>query len=79
MEAKYQHCKDMEVFREAVSACDVLAFRAFPDGSIPAGVAKEIKWAKEMGKPVFELPSCIERRVLSVDATREVIVESGKR
>jgi hypothetical protein len=79
MEAKYQHTKDMAVFREAVSGCEALAFRAFPDGSIPAGIAKEIAWAVEMGKPVFEMPSAITRRALSVDATREVLRECGKR
>jgi hypothetical protein len=76
---KYEHIKDMSVFTESVLLSDGLAFRAMPDGSIPAGVKTEIDWAKGAGKPVFELPSCVERRWLTVEQTREAIKESGYR
>jgi hypothetical protein len=69
----------METFREMVLGCDALAFRALPDGSIPAGVGLELSWAIEAGKPVIELPSCVTRRTISVQATREYIRENGNR
>jgi hypothetical protein len=43
----------MEAFRPAVEASDALIFRAFPDGSIGAGVAQEIAWAVAAGVPVI--------------------------
>ena len=57
--------------------CHLLCFRAFPDGSIPAGIAKEIE-AMDFG-PVIELPSAINRRTLSVQATRAFLREGGFR
>ena len=70
----------MPRFEEMAKACDVLAFRAFPDGSIGAGVAKEIEWARSgNGRPIIELPSCILRRTLSVEETREFMRDCGAR
>lgn len=69
----------MEFFRSIVANADALAFRALPDGSIPAGVATEIQMAIDLGKPVFELPSCVLRRSLSVDVTRQYLKEVGSR
>jgi hypothetical protein len=69
----------MSCFHPEVMACDALAFRAHADGGIPAGVAQEINWALTAGMPVFELPSAIARRTLSVDHTREWLRESGAR
>lgn len=40
----------MEAFKPYVLECAVLFFRAFPDGSIGAGVAKEIAWAQEAAR-----------------------------
>jgi hypothetical protein len=69
--------KGMEYFKDIVGNCDALAFRAFPDGSIPAGVAKEIKWAREVTDIIFELPTGVIRRSLSVEVTREMLKELG--
>ncbi len=69
----------MAYFEKLVDACDVLFFRAFTDGSIGAGVVKEIRWAAEAGKPIFEMPRSIDRRELSVDDTRTILIESGRR
>jgi hypothetical protein len=69
----------MAAFKCEVEACDVLAFRAHADGGIGAGVAQEIAWAINAGMPVFELPSGINRRVLTVENTREWLRESGAR
>jgi hypothetical protein len=55
--------------------CDLVAFRALPDGSITCGVAQEIK----MGPPVIELPSGINRRTLTIQQTLETLRELGER
>lgn len=73
------HAEGMDYFRRVVNDADGLAFRALPDGSIPAGIAKEIEFCREAGKPVIELPSGIQRRVLTVEQTREYITEVGAR
>ena len=68
------------VFRPLVESCDALVFRANPDGSIPAGVAKEIMWALTAEKPVLELPRQLNnRRFLTVEHTRAWLQEIGQR
>jgi len=68
----------MYMFRKIVQSCDLVAFRAYPDGSIPAGVHKEITDYAE-GLPVIELPNGLKRRGLSVEDTREWLHELGQR
>jgi nucleoside 2-deoxyribosyltransferase len=68
-----------EIFKAMVLECDAVAFRATPDGAITSGVVKEIGWAVERGKPVFELPRGLRRRALSLDLTREYLAEIGER
>jgi hypothetical protein len=62
-----------------VSQCDALAFRAIPGLGVPAGVYKEIIQAKVECLPVIELPNSVSTRKLSIDATREYLMESGTR
>ncbi len=69
----------MNYFKPLVTGCDITVFRALPDGAIPAGVAKEIEWAREAGRTVIELPSGLSRRGLTVEQTREYIREVGTR
>lgn len=69
----------MDVFLQAVTECDALAFRAFPDLSISAGVKKEIDKALEYSKPVIELPSITTSRTLTVEDTREYLRCIGAR
>ena len=69
----------MEVFKEVVLESDCIIFRSFPDGSIGAGVMREIIWAQEAGIPVVEFPRKLPRRYLSVDDTREMLKELGQR
>lgn len=69
----------MAPFEVLVKQADALFFRAFIDGSIGAGIAKEIAWAEEGGMPVVELPGRINRRTLSVDDTRVLLRELGQR
>lgn len=44
----------MEYFQRLASECDALVFTRFPDGSIGAGVGKEIDAAQASGRPVYE-------------------------
>lgn len=74
----YQN-EGMEVFRQLVKMTDALFFRTLPDGSIPAGVYKEIEWADEEGVSIMELPRRIAFRSLSVEETREYLAELGQR
>jgi len=69
----------MTYFEGLVEGCDVLAFRALPDGRIPAGVAKEIEVAKTNHKMIIELPSRIAGRSIGVEETREYLAEIGQR
>ena len=69
----------MDVFLAAVTECDAIAFRSFPDGKISAGVKKEIDKAIELNKVVIELPTVTETRVLSVDDTRAYLKLIGHR
>ena len=71
----------MRYFYEMVEACHVFAFRALPDGSIPAGVAGELAHYLDVNTVpvVIELPSGTSRRALTVEQTREYLLEVGQR
>lgn len=69
----------MNYFGELTKSCDLVAFRSLSDGSIGAGVAAEIDMFKSTGRPIIELPSGISRRKLTIEQTREHIIESGAR
>jgi|ERR1041384_232039 hypothetical protein len=81
----------MNYFTQLIeNQADALAFRATASGLIPAGVAKEIEAARrkyvfkgnepdQFGIPVFEIPTGILRRSLSVDETKEYLRDVGVR
>jgi hypothetical protein len=73
--------RGMDFFKDLIQASrfSVFFFRALPDGSIPAGISAEIGFAQEVNIPVVELPSCISRRTITVEQTREYLKESGAR
>jgi hypothetical protein len=77
-EAPHDPHASMLYFKPLVESCNLLAFRALPDGAIPAGVFMEIKWARDAGIPVIELPSGVRRRGLTREQTREYIKEVGR-
>lgn len=78
MQEQYK-TEGMGVFEKKVEEADLLAFRAFPDGRIGAGVAKEIAAAETAGIPVIELPQLPTWRVLSVADTRWYLQATGVR
>ena len=69
----------MDYFKYRVLECDVLAFRAHVDGTIPSGVGYEIKVAQEYGKVIIELPNFISKRFLSLEDTRSYLQYLGNR
>lgn len=69
----------MDYFRKLILECDVLAYRAHVDLKIPAGVWKEIGYAKEASKLIFELPTILRSRELSVEETRDYLQYNGQR
>jgi len=69
----------MNYFYEVVRGCDALAFRALPDGRIPAGVAGEVQAALDAGLPVFEIPTSFLQRRIDVELTKEYLREIGQR
>ena len=72
--------KGMAFFTELInSRMTSCVFRAFPDGSIPAGVATEVEAFRGTNKPVLEIPSAVKQRGLNVDETREFLQETGYR
>ena len=66
----------MDYFMDIAQDCDVLAFRALPDGRIPCGVAEEIE---NFAGPVIELPSSVKYRFMSLEHTLEYLQEIGQR
>ena len=69
----------MKYFENVVKSCTSLAFRALPDGRIPAGIAKEIAWALEVGLHIIELPYWNTERIMTVDETRKYLIDVGYR
>lgn len=78
IQEKYKDLK-MAMFEAIVKGQDIIAFRSYPDGSIPSGVHKEIRWALEAGMPVIELPNGLIRRGMSLEDTREYLHDCGER
>jgi hypothetical protein len=60
----------MDYFVSVVEQCDHLAFRALSDGTISAGVGKEIRVMRKKGGQIIEMPNP-KRKVLSITATRQ--------
>ena|SRR5271166_1004661 len=71
--------KKMDVFKPLVQRCHALFYRSFIDGQIGAGVAAEIGWALDMNIPVMEFPRLVVPRTMSIEATRQYLIELGLR
>lgn len=71
----------MEYFNGLISTCQAFAFRALPGwgAMIPAGVAKELEFARSIGLPIIELPGAPEHRTMTLEATRAYLAECGQR
>jgi hypothetical protein len=69
----------MAWFEKFADECDFIAFRALPDRSVPAGVAKEIVFFEKRNKPVLELPGFVGRLSLTHLETKRYLKECGAR
>lgn len=78
IELEYKE-KGMSVFLGMIDNCEAVAFRGFRDGTIPAGVAKEVEHGITHNKLIFELGSFSTTRVLSVERTRAKLKELGRK
>jgi hypothetical protein len=73
--------RGMDHFIEVVQDCDELAFLRFPDGTIGAGVAKEIEVALRSGIRVYDVSDgqfkavgdMMPEPVLSIEETRAML------
>ena len=66
-------------FKSIIPKCDVLAYRAFVDQKIGAGVWGEINCAQQLKLPVIELPTLTVGRVLDIKETRNYLTLMGER
>lgn len=67
----------MNFFEELVREVNIFAFRGFPDGSIPSGIAKELNIARNLTIPIIELPCNLDKRMLTHSSTRTMLNELG--
>jgi len=80
--SEYQKCidnghHDMNYWVDLSNTCDLIAFRAYPDGTIGSGVGAEI--LRNPLIPVIELPRMLKQRVVDLEATRQFLSEIGQR
>lgn len=68
----------MKYFEDIIESCNLLVFRVFPLGKIPAGIAEEIKIADRNNISIIELP-CFTNRFMSIEDTRSYLKECGFR
>lgn len=50
--------KGIEYFDDVVRSCDAIAFQHFPDGSMGAGIAKQVEVARQAGMQIFVVSVC---------------------
>lgn len=78
-ELKKDNPEYMDIFDKIIAKCDLLAYRCHANLKIPAGVWKEIGFAKNRDLPIIELPTLIDSRELSVNETRQYLHYNGQR
>jgi hypothetical protein len=76
---KVFHDNYMTYFTDLVQEHDIVAFRALPDGRLPAGVAMEVNAGKDAGKIIIELPCGIVSRTMDHAETVEYLENIGQR
>ena len=68
----------MDYFISVVKKCNGVAFRALSDGSLSAGVAKEIDAMRKKGGVIIELPELDKRKALTIGQTCDHIQRSRR-
>lgn len=69
--------KTMDYFKEIVSECDLVAFRALPNGDILSGISAELQMALECNIPIIELPCSLNKRMQEYPETKQYLNEIG--
>lgn len=69
----------MDYFENLACSCDCVAFRSYPDGTIPSGVGSEVKAALANNKVIIELPNLNSGRFLNVEDTKLFLDYLGER
>jgi hypothetical protein len=67
----------MHYFTDIIDTCDIVAFRALPDGKILSGISAEIQHALKTNKGILELPNSIRARSMNYTDTKEYLLETG--
>lgn len=67
----------MDYFKDIIDKCDLVAFRALPDGQILSGIAAEVSHARSRQLPIIELPCSLTDRMLDYPKTKEFLTELG--
>lgn len=67
----------MQWWQDLASSCDLVVFRALPNGQLTAGVGAEVAAALANDKMILELPALAQRETLTKRATRELMKEWG--
>lgn len=73
----HDRSESMEYFKKVVESCDLVAFRALPDGTILSGVAAEVAHALKEKMPVIEIPCSLKKRMQEYPETKEYLTELG--
>lgn len=70
--------KVMDYFGELIkNECDLVAFRALPDGRLLSGVAYEVNYANDLNLPVIELPNSLKERSMDYPTTKAFLTQIG--
>ena len=69
----------MDVFFDLIKKSDALFFKCALNMQITQGVYKQIVFANENEIPVFEIPTILNSRVMSLEDTRTYLKLTGKR
>lgn len=77
IENNIQDKDKMKWFESIVKPCDVLAYRSHTNLRIPSGVLYEIDYAFRNGILVFEIPTIIESRRMTLKETRQYLRDVG--
>lgn len=75
---EFWETEGMEFSKTLIEANEFFVFRCLPTGKISIGVAKEIKIAQSLGKPILELPYTLSERMLTLEETLEFAKEIGR-
>ena len=69
--------KTMDYFCDIIHDCDLVVFRALPDGTILSGIAAEVQYASDQNIPIIEIPCSLKKRMQEYPETKQYLTELG--